>query len=74
MGEEFVLSQVARDVQKAIDNALSPDKTLSVNGKPADAKAVGTAISQLSEEIGDIDTALDAIIAMQNSYIGGEGA
>lgn len=31
-------------------------------------------VSQLSEEIGDIDAALDAIIAMQESYIGGEGA
>ena len=37
---------------------------------PADANVV----SLLSEEIGDIDTALDAILAMQNSYIGGEGA
>lgn len=37
---------------------------------PADAAEV----SQLSEEIGDIDTALDAILAMQNGYIGGEGA
>ena len=31
-------------------------------------------IGQLSEEIGAIDTALDAILTMQNSYIGGEGA
>lgn len=37
---------------------------------PADAAVVG----QIAEEIGDIDTALDAIIAMQNKYIGGEGA
>lgn len=37
---------------------------------PADAAAV----NQLSEEIGDINTALDAILAIQNSYIGGEGA
>ena len=31
-------------------------------------------VGRLSEDIGDIDTALDAIIAMQESYIGGEGA
>lgn len=37
---------------------------------PADAEDV----RQLSEDIGDIDTALDAILAIQNSYIGGEGA
>lgn len=37
---------------------------------PADAKVV----SRLSEDIGDIDAALDAIIAMQNSYIGGDGS
>ena len=36
---------------------------------PADEKVV----SRLSEDIGDIDTALDAILALQNSYIGGEG-
>lgn len=36
---------------------------------PADEKVV----SQLSEDIGDIDTALDAILALQNSYIGGKG-
>ena len=37
---------------------------------PADEKVV----NQLSEDIGDIDTALDAILALQNSYIGGDGA
>ena len=37
---------------------------------PADAEDV----RQLSEDIGDIDTALDAILAIQNSYIGGESA
>jgi hypothetical protein len=37
---------------------------------PADAEDV----RQLSEDIGDIDTALDVILAIQNSYIGGEGA
>ena len=31
-------------------------------------------VGRLSEDIGDIDTALDAILAIQNSYIGGEGA
>lgn len=41
------------------------DPTLSVSGKAADAKAVGNAI-------GDIETALDSIIAIQNSLIGGD--
>jgi hypothetical protein len=36
-----------------------------VEGKAADAKAVGDAI-------GDIETALDAIIAIQNELIGGD--
>lgn len=31
-------------------------------------------VGRLSGDIGDIDTALDAILAIQNSYIGGEGA
>lgn len=40
-GNEFMLSQVATEVQKAIDNALNPDKTLKKDRVPADAKSVG---------------------------------
>ena len=43
------------------------DTTLSESGKAADAKAVGDAI-------GNVETALDGIIAIQNSLIGGDGA
>ena len=46
--EEFVLKQTASEVQKAIDNALNPDTTLSVSGKLADAKAVGDALANIS--------------------------
>lgn len=45
-----------------IDTAL--DTTLSIAGRGADAKAVG-------EKLGDIETALDSIIAIQESLIGG---
>ena len=31
-------------------------------------------ISQLSEDLGNVDAAIDAILTMQNSYIGGEDA
>jgi hypothetical protein len=45
MVEEFVLSQVASEVQRAINNALNPDTSLTESGKPADAKAVGDALA-----------------------------
>ena len=44
---DFVLKQTASEVQKAIDNALNPDTTLTVSGKPADAKAVGDALANI---------------------------
>ena len=47
------------------DEELALDKTLSVEGQAADAKAVGDAI-------GNIESSLDAIIAIQDSLIGGE--
>lgn len=45
---DFVLKQTASEVQKAINNALNPDTTLTVSGKPADAKAVGDALKLVS--------------------------
>lgn len=47
----------------------------STDSQYPSAKAVYDLVSPLSEDIGDIDTALDSILAIQNSYInGGEGA
>lgn len=45
MATEYKLDYTASDVQKAINNALNPDASLSVKGKLADAKAVGDAIA-----------------------------
>jgi hypothetical protein len=45
--------------------SVTIDKTLSISGAAADAKAVG-------DQLGDIDSALDRIIEIQNSLIGGE--
>lgn len=53
---DFVLKQTASEVQKAINNALNPDTTLTVSGKPADAKAVGDAIGQIQKL--ELDTTL----------------
>ena len=50
-----------------IGGSVDLDTTLSVEGKAADAKAVGDAI-------GKVESALDGIIEIQNSLIGGEQA
>lgn len=47
MTDQYLLKQIADEVQKALDNSLNPDKTLSNPDKPADAKAVGDAIKGL---------------------------
>lgn len=52
MANEFVLEQVASEVQRAINNALNPDSTLAESGKPADAKAVGDAIAKKAAKSG----------------------
>lgn len=57
----------ATETIKPLDEKYIPD-TIARTSELAEA------VSQLSEDIGDIDTALDAILAIQNSYIGGEGA
>lgn len=46
--------------------SIALDATLTQAGMAADAKAVG-------DRIGDIETALDAIIAIQEELIGGDG-
>lgn len=52
------------------------DTTLSIEGAAADAKAVGDRFFEIDVAfeltIGDIDTALDSIIAIQNTLIGGD--
>ena len=48
---EFILEQLAAEVQKAIDNALNPDTTLTEEGKPADAKAVGDALARTGKNL-----------------------
>jgi hypothetical protein len=60
------INEIVRNL-KQIEDKFIPDTIARVSD-------VNYAIGQLSEEIGDIDAALDAIIAMQESYIGGEGA
>lgn len=43
----FKLKQTSEQVQKAIDNALYPDKELTKEGVPADSKAVGDEIRKI---------------------------
>lgn len=57
---EFMLNQSASEVQRAINNALYPDPTLSVGGKPADAKAVGDAFSEIAKFFGVKETEIVA--------------
>lgn len=45
-------------------SGVALDDTLTQSGKAADAKAVG-------DKLGDIETALDSIIEIQNDLIGG---
>lgn len=47
----FKLKQTSEQVQKAIDNALYPDKELTKEGVPADSKAVGIEIKKNSIHI-----------------------
>lgn len=44
----------------------------STSANAQSGKAVAEAIAEVDEKVGDIDTTLDNIIAMQNSYIGGD--
>ena len=45
--EVHILPQLAEEVEKAIRNALNPDGTLTKEGVPADARAVGKAIESI---------------------------
>lgn len=53
-----------------IDQTYNPDSENAQSGI-AVAEAVTEAKGYIDTKIGDIDTALDSIIALQNSYIGG---
>lgn len=67
MVEEFALSQASSDVQKAIDNALNPDTTLSIRNKLADAKSVGDEVRTLSENKlnkSDLPTVINNALAL----------
>ena len=58
----------AQKLAAALENldptGVALDTTLTQSGKAADAKAVG-------DKLGDIETALDSIIEIQNGLIGG---
>lgn len=59
MVNEFILKQVGSDVQKAINNALHPDTTLTESGVPADAAAVGELVKRVANlESGEEGTEL----------------
>lgn len=53
-----------------VDQTYTPDSENAQSGK-AVAEAVTEAKGYTDTKIGSIDTALDNIIALQNSYIGG---
>jgi hypothetical protein len=48
----------------------STDPSLSKEGKAAEAKAVGDALALIKDDMGNISTALDHIIALQEELIG----
>lgn len=64
--EEYVDTQITEKT----DQAYTPESENAQSGK-AVAEAVTEAKGYTDTKIGDIDTALDNIIALQNSYIGG---
>ena len=72
------VNSTKEDLQQAIDAALqtATDQTYTPTSENAQSgTAVAEAITEAKDytdtKIGDIDTALDNIIALQNSYIGG---
>ncbi len=62
------LAAAFKELATALENldpsGVALDTTLTQSGKAADAKAVG-------DKLGDIETALDSIIEIQNGLIGG---
>ena len=64
--DEDIANAVESYLEENPIEAVDLDTTLSKSGQAADAKAVGDAI-------GNIETALDGILAIQNELIGGDG-
>lgn len=63
------------DLDSVVDQTFNPESENAQSGK-AVQEAIDAEITQIEEyiedQIGDIETALDGIIAIQNSLIGGE--
>lgn len=74
MATEYILTQVASDVQKAINNALNPSTTLTESGKPADAKAVGDKLDVLENELRGIVVELKGSANSYSATVDGAGA
>lgn len=53
--------------------SVTTDKNLQEPGVPADAEAVGDALAEVYNTIGEIEDALDRIIAVQEELLGGTG-
>ena len=73
MGNEFLLEQLAEEVQRAINNALNPDKTLSKDGVPADAKTVGDELG-LKLDNAEVEYAMELSDELMPSVISWSGA
>lgn len=75
MADNFKLSMTAEEIdetlQKAGNAVLFTEQTLTEE-QQAQARANMNAAD--AEVVGDIDAALDAILAIQNELIGGDGA
>lgn len=48
--KRYKFTQTAATIQKLLNNVETPDKTLTLSGEVADAKAVGDKIRELSKE------------------------
>lgn len=69
---EYVLTQSATEVARALDNALNPDATLTKSGKPADAAAVGKELSNKQPK-GDYLTEHQKLKTINGQSLVGEG-
>ena len=73
--EPFQLTLTASEINAALlaaKNAVSYEPQTATPEKQAQARANMNAAD--AEVVGDIDAALDAILAIQNALIGGDGA
>lgn len=70
---EYNLTQTGEVIQKALDNALNPDTTLTKENVPADAKTIGEKISKLQEDIGDQENQYSALTLRVKNLEDSEG-